>query len=207
MNRDDFSYKTKSMLAKRVGYLCSNPLCGCATVGPQRNGGGIISIGVAAHICAAAPNGPRYDAIMTPMERRSINNGIWLCQSCARLIDVESDRYTVSLLKKWKEVAEQKQMLRMRVAGANSGTERMIYIFTCNHKKLFEKYSLKEIQGKILENSYLFNVKRISLERNSIQVICGFETELEKECYLDKLFSIFAKLNLIDIVINEKPYC
>lgn len=64
----DFPSNTKSILAKRVGYLCSNPLCGCATVGPQRNGLGIISIGVAAHICAAASGGPRYDETMTSAE-------------------------------------------------------------------------------------------------------------------------------------------
>ena len=31
----------------------------------------IINIGVAAHICAAAPGGPRYDSAMTEEERKS----------------------------------------------------------------------------------------------------------------------------------------
>lgn len=62
-------------------------------------------------------------------------------------------------------------MLKMRVAGANNGTERMIYIFTITHKRLFEKYSLQEMQVKIFKYSNLFNVKQISLEKNSIQVV------------------------------------
>ena len=48
-----------------------------------------------AHICAAAQGGPRYDASMTPEERKSFENGIWLCQSCSKLIDTD---ITLSLI-------------------------------------------------------------------------------------------------------------
>ena len=43
---------------------------------------------------------------MTEDERKSINNGIWLCQSCAKLIDSDENKYTVELIKEWKEGTE-----------------------------------------------------------------------------------------------------
>lgn len=66
----------------------------------------VINIGVAAHITAAAPRGPRYDPALSVKERKSIRNAIWLCQTCAKLIDSDMPEYTVELLRKWKRVAE-----------------------------------------------------------------------------------------------------
>jgi hypothetical protein len=34
-NRDDFSQKTKTLLAKRVSYICSSPQCNKPTSGPH----------------------------------------------------------------------------------------------------------------------------------------------------------------------------
>lgn len=106
MMRDDFSQKTKDILAKRVGYHCSNPDCRHMTIGPGKTATDVTKIGVASHICAASHGGPRFDASMTPKERKSIENGIWLCQNCARLIDTDTVRYTVELLNDWKRAAE-----------------------------------------------------------------------------------------------------
>lgn len=57
--RDDFSPKTKEELAKRVAYRCSNPQCRKPTIGAKENDNGTVSIGEAAHICAAAPGGEK----------------------------------------------------------------------------------------------------------------------------------------------------
>lgn len=76
--RDDFSWKTKEELAKRVAYKCSNPQCRKPTIGANESSNGIVSVGEAAHICAASQGGKRYDANMTPEERTSTDNGIWL---------------------------------------------------------------------------------------------------------------------------------
>ena len=106
--RDDFSQKTKDILAKRVGYNCSNPDCMRPTVGPKQGQDSALSLGQAAHITAAAKGGPRYDPSLTSEERKSIHNGLWLCYSCATLIDRDEFFYTSDLLHSWKKVAEQK---------------------------------------------------------------------------------------------------
>jgi len=50
---------------------------------------------------------------MTSEERRHINNGIWLCASCAKLID--SDKaFTVEILHMWKLRAEKEALDRIR---------------------------------------------------------------------------------------------
>jgi hypothetical protein len=63
---------------------------------------------MACHIAAASAgrNARRYDATMTAEERRLISNGIWLCYLHGKLIDTDEARFTVSQLKKMKEVAE-----------------------------------------------------------------------------------------------------
>lgn len=105
--RDDFTIPTIRSLAERVGYRCSNPNCRVETVGAK---GGCdlkaAKIGVAAHITAAAPGGPRYDANLTKEQRRHASNGIWLCQTCSVLIDRDDINHTVESIKRWKNHAE-----------------------------------------------------------------------------------------------------
>lgn len=104
--RDDFTQKTKLALQHRVGNCCSNPDCRRKTTGPNSDHNKASSIGVACHITAASPNGPRYDADLLPEERKSVLNGIWLCESCSKMIDVDVERYPVELLYGWKHQAE-----------------------------------------------------------------------------------------------------
>lgn len=106
--RDDFTKVTKDALGKRVNLKCSNPDCGVNTTGPNTTPHKSINIGKAAHICAASKGGPRYSKIMTTSQRKSINNGIWLCSNCADLIDRDEEKYTVRLLHEWKNKAEVK---------------------------------------------------------------------------------------------------
>ena len=104
--RDDFSEPVKKVLAQRVGYKCSNPFCRITTIGAQQGGAGTVNIGEAAHICAAAPGGKRYNPNMTTEERKSYENGIWLCRTHAALIDRDEKYFTIKMLKDWKEQAE-----------------------------------------------------------------------------------------------------
>ena len=107
VKRDDFSPKVKRALADRVGTKCSRPGCEAPTCGPHTEPAKAVNLGVAAHITAAAPGGPRYDASLSPAERGSATNGIWLCQVCAKLIDSDPLKFPVGLLREWKRTAEE----------------------------------------------------------------------------------------------------
>lgn len=94
--RDDFNQKTKDILFRRAGARCSNPNCRKPTSGPHTDADKTVNIGVAAHITAAEKGGPRYDHYMSSEERKSIENGIWLCQDCAKLIDSDEKNILLS---------------------------------------------------------------------------------------------------------------
>ncbi len=99
-NRDNFSPKTWLQIARRAGWLCSYPSCRRPTVG------GDILVGTASHICAAAPDGPRYDPNQTSAQRTSAENGIWMCRNHGTAIDSKDPEFTVERLREWKVRAE-----------------------------------------------------------------------------------------------------
>jgi hypothetical protein len=111
--RDDFTKETKEIIAKRAGYFCSNPECGKPTVGPAIGHDKAINEGVAAHITAASPGGPRYDPSLTPTQRKHQSNGIWACSNCGRRIDADDVHFTVEMLRKWKRAAELQALLAL----------------------------------------------------------------------------------------------
>lgn len=104
--RDEFTATVRRTSAERVGLRCSNPKCMAPTSGPQLDPQSSVNVGVAAHITAAAPGGPRYDATLTPEQRAAIDNAIWLCQTCSRLVDIDPGRFGVGVLGEWKRLAE-----------------------------------------------------------------------------------------------------
>lgn len=119
--RDDFPINTKEILAKRVGYRCSSPECRQPTSGPQDDPAKAVNIGVAAHITAASPDGPRYDASLTTEQRKAHENGIWLCQNHGKLVDNDAVRYSAVLLREWKRITEQLALLELeRPSRANN---------------------------------------------------------------------------------------
>jgi hypothetical protein len=65
-----------------------------------------VNLGEAAHITAAASGGPRFDPNMSSADRKSSENGIWMCRHHARLIDADSGEYSATSLRQWKQVAE-----------------------------------------------------------------------------------------------------
>lgn len=132
-NRDDFSTKTKEILAQRVAFRCSNLDCRKPTIGPNSEKTKATRIGIAAHICAAASGGPRYDETMTKEEREDISNGIWLCSNCAKLIDVDTNKYTTHQISDWKKSAEE-------LASAEMINEKMAS--TVIDKNILEFYAI-----------------------------------------------------------------
>lgn len=104
--REDFTDGVKRVLASRVGWRCSNPGCRSITIGPAADPSRVVNVGVAAHITAASPKGPRYDPGISSQTRRSIENGIWLCETCAKLIDTDERAYRPEVLKYWKTDCE-----------------------------------------------------------------------------------------------------
>lgn len=118
--RDDFPASTKEILARRVAYRCSNPECRKPTSGPQSDPGKAVNLGVAAHITAASPGGPRFDATLVESQRISGENGIWLCQTCAKLVDNDPRRYTVETLLAWKREAERRAIRDLETSPAGA---------------------------------------------------------------------------------------
>lgn len=111
--RDDFQDAVRRSLAARVNYCCSRPDCLAPTSGPQVDPSKALNVGVAAHITAASPCGPRYNPALTNEQRADIANGIWLCQNCAKLVDNDPARFTVDILRGWKSTAERESLARV----------------------------------------------------------------------------------------------
>lgn len=105
-SRDDFPANVRRALEKRVGSRCSNPDCRRSTSGPHSDIGRSVCIGVASHISAASVGGPRFDSSLSSSQRSGFLNGIWLCQSCAKLVDNDVPRYAPEVLHGWKREAE-----------------------------------------------------------------------------------------------------
>jgi len=133
---DDFPKRVNDALAKRVGTLCSNPECSVPTYGPNTEPTKGTSKGAAAHIRAASVGGPRYDATMSSEARKAIENGIWLCRSCADLVDADAARFTVEILERWKRLAEERARValsRPRIVNVGSDFADTILLIT-THK-------------------------------------------------------------------------
>src|SRR5687767_14358512 len=111
--RDDFANDVKKTMAARVNNRCSNPACRAQTSGPQVDPSKSLNVGVAAHITAASPDGPRYNPSLTQDERKHANNAIWLCQTCGKLIDNDQARFTEGEIRHWKARAEAEALAKI----------------------------------------------------------------------------------------------
>ena len=104
--RHDFLQSTIQRLRDRAGNVCSYPDCYVHTHGAAFIGDKSVGVGIACHIKAAAPGGPRYDVNQTKDERRHLDNGIWMCQTHSKLVDADDSAYSVATLLEWKHKAE-----------------------------------------------------------------------------------------------------
>lgn len=199
--RDDFSQTTKDLLAKRVAYRCSNPDCGKSTIGPSSEDNKTINIGVAAHICAAAFGGKRYNVRMTREERSHADNGIWLCQSCSKLIDSDAKKYTVELLHRWKKRAEEQaeQELRCR-QGERKGSgdiENLKFYLLCMDRPAFQDslqvsvrrhdHRLKKFYKAIEDTTVAFNTGVLRDRDGNILKQGGGKALIQNDDWREKL--------------------
>lgn len=104
-DRDEFTAATKQVLALRAAHRCSR--CRILTVRPHSDSGRAVITGVAAHICAAADGGPRFDPDQAQDERRAPANGIWVCHDCSDLIDKDQAAFPIDMLRMMKLRHEQ----------------------------------------------------------------------------------------------------
>jgi len=66
-----------------------------------------LSAGDGAHIVAEKKDGPRGESPLTPEQRAMADNGVWLCPTCHRKVDiVQPQNYSVDLLQQWKLSAQ-----------------------------------------------------------------------------------------------------
>lgn len=120
MPRDNFTSLTRETLGQSVGFNCVRPGCAKPTTALSPTTGTIVSIGIAAHDSAASPGGPRYNESLTPEQRRAMDNGAWLCSSCARLVDIDPERFPEGTIRGWQQqaAAYRQQGLNMPVVPA-----------------------------------------------------------------------------------------
>lgn len=106
---NDFSSKTKQIVAGRSGYRCSIPSCARVTIGSDSLPDTVANTGRAAHIFSASDRGPRGRGGLTPEQLKSARNGIWLCADHADLVDKHrGERYPAWLLRSYKDLQEAK---------------------------------------------------------------------------------------------------
>lgn len=167
-SRDDFSLATKRKLAERAGFQCSFPGCGAVTVGASEDAADAsVSVGEAAHICAAAPGGPRFASEMTPESRSSIENGIWMCRTHGALMDRDSTTYPAELLREWKLQAEKRSRIDVgrqrgfeptRQAGSKLTTVRSASL-ACS----IQKCTTEDIQNRVSLSRQLATTDSVSV--------------------------------------------
>lgn len=87
MARENFAAPIRRLIAERAGHQCSFPTCTRRTVGPAASTQATSSSGVAAHIFAASPGGPRGQGGLSADELAQPENGIWLCGDHGKIID------------------------------------------------------------------------------------------------------------------------
>jgi energy-coupling factor transporter ATP-binding protein EcfA2 len=106
-NRAEFSKSVRTVIAERAGYQCSVLNCGRLTLGPSPNGRNVLRTGMAAHIYAAAPGGPRGTGGLSAEERSEPENGIWCCYTHGKAIDSDpTGIYSAAQLRAWKRLHE-----------------------------------------------------------------------------------------------------
>jgi hypothetical protein len=115
--RAEFSVATRKIIAERAGYQCSVLNCGRLTSGRGPSQTQVLNIGMAAHIYAASPRGPRGTGGLSADERSQPENGIWCCYSHGKAIDSDAGNvFSAAQLQAWKRLHEARKSAEMNGA-------------------------------------------------------------------------------------------
>ena len=216
-NRDDFTANTKDLLARRVGYRCSNPSCRKLTCGANDDVKSFTNIGVAAHICAAAPGGKRYDVNMTSDERKGFDNSIWLCQSCSKLIDSDELRYPVELLLKWKQLSEEISILELESSlpaqDSKQDVELIKFYIQCFDRPAFQddirqEGRMEDFDKAIEDTIIALNTGILRTRKGDIIKRAEGKASVQNPDWREKLYNIVDILTAIRrrLIIAEKEH-
>lgn len=171
--RDSFSASVKKKLAERVSWKCSFPGCGRITIGPgHKDLKDTINLGEAAHINAASRKGPRYSEEMTPDERKSIDNAIWMCAQHAKMIDKDYTIYSAATIKQWKLIAEKSTYQQLQELSKD--TDIPLTFISIGSKLIFEG-----LWKSAKNNNWIFEVSDFVL--GDINALRGFSINKAKQ--------------------------
>lgn len=81
---------------------CASPTCTEPLYRSDPEISGLALNSTVAHICAASPDGPRYDPDMSAEENRSASNLLLLCRFHSTLVDSNVSDFSVEKLHEWK---------------------------------------------------------------------------------------------------------
>jgi hypothetical protein len=178
--RHDFYAPTRRVIAERGGYRCAHPSCGAPTVGPALvDKGGTARIGMAAHIHAASPEGPRYKKRQTEAQRRSAENGLWMCQSCGTVIDSDDSGHTAEELREWKEVAELRAKAELGLA-SNPALFRLRHGDQTTYINLPRFHEMAKAKGFNVNNLPSSNRPLLESEGRLAAIVLTLEGVLER---------------------------
>jgi hypothetical protein len=91
-----YRQQTIKQLFALSGNRCAFPKCTTPLIE------GETTLGEICHICAASPQGPRYDPNQTPEDRDAVGNLILFCPTHHKVVDDDVESYTVVRLRKMK---------------------------------------------------------------------------------------------------------
>ena len=117
---------------------CAHPECTSKMVADD----GEAVFGQIAHITAASDDGPRFDPSMTDEQRRSFDNLVLLCAQHHKIIDDNEEKYTVDMIKQWKDDHE---------SGALAENKDMAKAMSALNQHAEIIYNVGVMQGDIIE--------------------------------------------------------
>jgi hypothetical protein len=168
--RAEFSAASRKVIADRAGYQCSVLNCGRLTIGPGVGLRQTVNIGIAAHIYAASPGGPRGTGGLSDTERSEPENGIWCCSAHGKSIDSDEGRiFSAPQLRAWKRLHEAR-----KAAEVNGGALR--------HIGLVESISVNSAPAASLEGRTFDLGMRNIITGPILGLSCGIDLILRWVC-------------------------